>query len=178
MRRQGVLVVFGTAAVTTAFTVMLFAPRGVGAGDAVTRIKAMIAQPHFTSQGCVLVLKTDQVEYEAGDRPTVEVKASNPTDKPVETTVWISISASAPASLMSRMLPVPRVLWSHSCVVSLKPGEAKTMSVTSDAKLPAGQNIAFTMTDKQRTVLASSLGTKPPKASQASHPAQTATTRP
>ncbi len=178
MKRQGVLVVFGTAAVTTAFTVMLFAPSGVGAIDAIHRIKAVIAQPQFASQGCVFVLKADKAAYEAGERPILEVKASNPTDKSVETTVWINILGSAPASLVSRMLPIPQVLWSKPCVVNLKPGEVKTLNITSDAKLPAGQNILFTMTDKQRAVLVINLGVKAPKGTaQASHPAQTAAAR-
>ncbi len=163
MKRQGVLVVFGTAAVTTVFTVMVLAPRGVGAIDVVQKTKAVIAQPQFTSQGCVFVLKTDKAEYEADDKPAVELKASNPTDKSVETKVWINISASAPISPLSRMLPIPQVLWSHPCVVSLKPGEIRTLSIMSEAKLPAGQTILFTMTDKQRAVLASSLAVKDPK---------------
>jgi hypothetical protein len=175
MKRQSVLVVFGTAAVTTVFTVMLFAPSGVGAIDTIHRIKAVITQPQFESQGCVFVLKTDKAEYEAGDRPTVDIKASNPTDKAVEAKVWINILGSAPASLASRMLPIPRVLWSHPYVVSLKPSEVKTLNITSDAKLPAGQNISFTMTDKQRAVLAINLGVKAPKGTgQASHTAQAA----
>ena len=178
MKRQGVLVVFGSAAVTTVFTVMLLAPSGVDAVDAIRRIKAVIAQPQFASQGCVFKLKADKAEYEAGDRPTVEVKASNPTEKSVETTVWINILGSAPASLASRMLPIPQVLWSKPCVVSLKPGEARTLNITSDAKLPAGQNISFIMTDKQRAVMAINLDVKAPQGTgQASHAARTAAAR-
>jgi hypothetical protein len=177
MKRQNILVMLGTAAVTAALTVMLLAPRGVGA--AVPKIKAVIAQPHFTSQGCVFALKTDKAEYGAGDCPVVEVKASNPSDKSVEATVWINISASAPMSPLSRMLPVPQMLWSQRCVVSLKPGETKTLKVTSEAKLPAGQNISFTISDKERAVLADNLDVKDPKrASQVSHAAQTAAARP
>ncbi len=179
MKRQNVLVMLGTAAVTAALTVMLLAPRGVGAGDAVPKIKAVIAQPHFTSQGCVFSLKTDKAEYGAGDRPVVEIKTSNPSDRSAVAAVWINISATAPMSPLSRMLPIPQMLWSQRCVVSLAPGETRTLSVTSEAKLPAGQNISFTISDKERTVLAGNLGVKDPKrASQVSHAAQTAAVRP
>lgn len=160
MNRQGLLVMFGTAAVTTAFTVMLLAPSGVSAVDAVHRIKPVIAQPQLTTQGCTFVLKTDKAEYDAGETPAVELKASNPTDKPVQATIWVNIAASAPVSPMARMLPVPKVLWSYQIVVSLNPGENRTVSSTSDTKLPAGQNIQFSMTDKARAVLATSFAVK------------------
>jgi hypothetical protein len=159
MKRQGVLIVLLTAAATTAFTVMLFAPGRLGAGDA-PKIKAMIPQPRFESQGCVFTLKTDKAEYEAGDIPVVDVKASNPTDTAQEATVWINILASGPESPMSRTISIPRVIWSHPHVVWLQPGEDKTLSLASDAKLPAGQRVLFTMTDKQQTILAAGAGVK------------------
>jgi hypothetical protein len=159
MKLQGAFVVLATAAVTTVFTVSLLAPSGVNAVDTSARIKPLIHQPRLTSEGCEFVLKTDKVDYEAGDTPAIEVTASNSTDKAVTTTVWVNVSASAPASPLSRMLPVPRVLWSHPCVFNLKPGMATKLSITSDAKLPAAQNISISITDKQRAILASSLST-------------------
>ncbi len=162
MRLQGTFVVLVTAAVTTVFTVSLLAPSGVNAVDTLARIKPLIVQPRFLSQGCEFVLKTDKVDYEAGDTPAITVTASNPTDRAVATTVWLNISASAPASPMSRMLPVPQTLWSHPCVLSLEPGVSTTLSIASEAKLPAGKNISISITDKQRAILATSLST--PKA--------------
>lgn len=165
MKLRDAFVVLATAAVTTVFTVSLLAPSGVDAVDAVARIKPLIVQPRFVSQGCGFVLKTDKVDYQAGDTPAIEVTASNPTDKPATTTVWVTISASAPASLMSRMLPVPQTLWSHPYVFSLKPGVSTTLSITSEAKLPAGKNISISITDKQRAILATSLSTPKAKVS-------------
>jgi hypothetical protein len=170
MRLQGALVVLGTAGATMAFTVMLLAPRGVSAVDAVERIKPMIARPQLASQGCVFVLKTDKPAYDAGDRPTIEITASNPTAKAADASVWINIASSAPTSAMSRMLPVPRSLWSHQCAVSLEPGQTKTVSVVSEAKLPAGQNILITMGDKDAAVLAGALGARSQPARGAQQP--------
>jgi hypothetical protein len=159
MKLQGAFVVLATGVVTTVFTVSLLAPRDLDAVDTLARIKPLIVQPRFMSQGCGFVLKTEKAEYEAGDTPAIKVTASNPTDKAVATTVWVNISASAPASPMARMLPVPQVLWSHPCVFNLKPGTSATLSITSEAKLPAGQNISISITDKQRAILATSLST-------------------
>ena len=115
MRLQGTYVVLATAAVTTVFTVSLLAPNGVGAVDAAATIKPLIPQPRLESQGCGFVLKTDKPDYEAGDRPSIEVTASNPADgKAVATKVWVNISARAPASpnpacfrLRKRSGPIP-----------------------------------------------------------------------
>ena len=180
MRLRGVLVVMGTAAVTTAFTVSLFGPRGLIAVDTVGTIKPVIAQPRFASQGCEFVLKTDKTGYEAGEQPALEVTASNSTDKAVTTTVWVNILASAPASLTSRMLPIPQTLWSHPCVFGLTPRESKTLTIASETKLPGGKNISITITDRQRAVLASSLSTPSPKgqAGQALRAAQAVEQKP
>jgi len=160
MKRQDVLAVLAVAGVTMAFTLTLLGPTGVGAGDALQAIKPEIAQPQLTSQGCVFVLKTDKPTYEVGETPAIEITASNPTDKPAEPTVWINITASSPASRMSRMMVVPSPLWSHECRVNLQPGESKTMTIASAAKLPAGQDISITISDKKEAVLLRSLGVR------------------
>jgi len=154
MRLQDCLAVLGTAGVTMAATVLLLTPRGV---NAVATIKPVIPQPEFTAQGCVFTLKTDKSVYEAGDKPAFEITAHNPSGETVEARVVVGISASAPVSPMSRMLPVPRSLWSHESAVRLSPGETKTVTVVSEAKLPEGQSIRITLSDKKETVLANSL---------------------
>ncbi len=161
MRLQGTYVVLATAAVTTVFTVSLLAPNGVGAVDAAATIKPLIPQPRLESQGCGFVLKTDKPDYEAGDRPSIEVTASNPADgKDVTTTVWVNISARAPASPMARLLPTPETLWSHPYAFELKPGASKALTINSDAKLPAGKVISISITGEQQTILATSVSTR------------------
>lgn len=157
MRLQDVLAVGAAAVVTTAFTLALVAPRDVGAVDATGKITPVIARPQLTSEGCRFVLKADKATYEAGQAPGFELTASNPTGKPATATVWVQVLASAPASPMSRVMPRPRSLWSHQCVVSLAPGETKTLSIASDAKLPAGQRISITLSDKAASILAGGL---------------------
>ena len=66
---------------------------------------------------------------------------------------------------MSRMpsMPMPLVsassmkTWSQECVVSLQPGETKTMTIPCDVKLPAGQDISIIMTHRKQTIMAASL---------------------
>jgi hypothetical protein len=152
MKLRDILTVVGTAGITMAATLMLLGPRNSSPAYAAPEVKAVIAQPEFQSQGCKFVLKTDRATYEAGQSPIIELTASNPSDNPVNTTVWVSITASAPEFSVSRMAPMPRTLWMHECGVSLLPNETRKIVVPSDAKPQAGQNILIIMTDKKETI--------------------------
>jgi len=157
MKVKDILAVLGVAAATTAFTVGLLGPGRVAATGTVEGIKPLIAQPKLTVGGCVFSLETDKPAYKAGEVPTLQVKATNPTDKPIEPTIWISMSASSPASPLSRMVVLPKPLWTEKCLVSLKPGQTKTVSLDTKTKLPAGESVSLTMSDKDLTVLAQAL---------------------
>lgn len=158
MKLRNVMTVLVTAAVTAAVTLTLAAPRGESVARAAPVVKPVIAQPQLTSQDCTFALKTDKASYEADESPVIEVTASNPTDKPVSATVWVTISATAPTSPMSRMLPRPRSLWSHEFAFSLKAGETKSMTAACQTKLPAGQDVRIILSDKKDAVLATSVG--------------------
>jgi hypothetical protein len=155
---RNVVTVLGTAAVTAAVVLTLAGPRGDSAAQAGPAVKPVIAQPQLTSHGCTFVLKTDKASYESDEAPVIAVTATNPTEKPVNATVWVNITATAPASRMSRMLVVARPLWTQDLVFSLKPGETKSMSVTCQARLPAGQDVHIILTDTKNAVLSTSVG--------------------
>ena len=169
MRVKDILAVLGVAAATVAFTVVLLGPRRVGATGKAEGIKPTIAQPELTTQKCVFTLKTDKPSYEAGEMPVLEVKASNPTDEPAEAAVWISMSSSGPALMISRVMVLPKPLWTEKCLVKLNPGETKTVTLATKTKLPAGQSVSITMSDKDLTVLARALNVQ-----QIQLPSQTA----
>ena len=154
MKVKDILAVLGVAAATVVFTVVLLGPQRVGATGKAEGIKPTIAQPKLTAQKCVFTLKTDKPSYEAGEMPVLQVKAANPTGEPVEAAVWISMSSSSPASMISRVMVLPKPLWTEKCLVKLKPGETKTVTLATEAKLPPGQSVSITMSDKDLTVLA------------------------
>jgi hypothetical protein len=155
---RNVVTVLGTAAVTAALVLTLAGPRGDGVAQAGPAVKPIIARPQLTSHDCTFVLKTDKEAYESDEAPVIQVTASNPTDKPVDARVWVNIMAAAPTTRMSRMLTVPRPLWSQDFAFNLKPGETKSMSATCQVKLPSGQDVHVVLTDKKDAVLASSVG--------------------
>jgi hypothetical protein len=171
MRVQDVFAVLGTAVVTMAFTLVAFGPLGAGADGPAATITPVIAQPQFTSQDCVFTLKTDKPTYEAGDKPGLQLTASNPTDKTVDATVWVNILASRPANRAARMMPLPQSLWSHPWQVMLGPGETKTLSIASEVALPGGQDISMVLSDKEAAVLAKQLGVRNQDARDQAEPA-------
>ena len=154
MRVKDVLAILAVAAATTVFTVVLLGPGRVGATGKPQGIKPTIAQPKLKVDGCLFALKTDKASYKADEMPVFEIEATNTTDAPVEKTVWISMSSSSPASMRSRVMVLPKPLSIEKCLVSLKPGETKTVRLPTKAKLPAGQSVSITMSDKDLTVLA------------------------
>ena len=154
MRVKDILAILAVAAATTAFTVVLLGPGRVGATSQPEGIKPSIAQPKLEVGGCVFALKTDKASYRADEMPVFEIEATNTTDAPVEKTVWISMSSSSPPSPLSRVMVLPKPLSIEKYLVSLRHGETKTGRLASKAKLPAGQSVSITMSDKDLTVLA------------------------
>lgn len=154
MRGRDVLGVLSVAGATMAFTLVLFGPWSIVASDEAPSIKPGIAQPEFTSHGCVFALKTGKPEYQPGESPVVEIEAKNPTDATVEATVWLSLLAAKVPSPMSRTLALPRSVWSKPYTVRLNAGETTTATLATDVKLAANQTVTVTIGDKEQTVLA------------------------
>ena len=137
-----------------AFTLVLFGPWSIVASDEAPPIKPKIAQPEFTSHGCVFALKTGKPEYQPGESPVVEIEANNPTDAAVEATVWLSLLAADVPSPLSRTLAMPRPVWSKPYTVRLKAGETTTAKLATDVQLAANQNVIVTVGDQERAILA------------------------
>jgi hypothetical protein len=152
MKLRNLVTVLGTAAFTAVLTLALAGLRGEGMAQAAPVVKPVIAQPKLTSQGCTFELKTDKATYEDGQSPVIEVTAVNPTDKPVKATVWVTVTTSSVPG-RSRMLPMPRTVWSHRFDFDLKGDEKTTIKATCDAKLGAGQDVRIILGDKASAVL-------------------------
>jgi hypothetical protein len=153
MKRNDVFGVLGVAGATLAFTLSVLGPWNTAASDDAKPIKPRILSPTLASHGCQFTLKTAKATYAAGESPTVELTAFNPTGQTADATVWVTLSATDVPSPLARTLAMLRPVWSKSWCVSLKPGETKTTSLTADAKLGAKQEVTITLRDKQQAVL-------------------------
>jgi hypothetical protein len=156
MKLRNVLTVLGAATVTAVLTLALLAPWS-GKAQAGAVVHPVIGQAQLTSQNCTFSLTTDKAAYEAGQAPKIEVKAVNPTNQPVSTSVWVVVTSTTPTSPMSRMLPMPTVVWSHEYAFQLGPDETKSLSADC-VGLPALGNVSISMTDQKATIMAGSYG--------------------
>jgi hypothetical protein len=166
MKVQNVFAVLAVALATMAFTLVAVGPWNVGVSADAKAVSPRIVQPKFASHGCEFTLKTPKATYQPGEPPVIDVTAVNTTGKDAEATVWISLMTTQVPSPLARALPIPRVAWSKSWCVSLKPGETKTTSLTADVKLDAKQNVTITIGDKKQAVMVTELpvrGSKPAK---------------
>ena len=157
MKVRDILGVAAVAAVTMAFVLAMLGPVQVGAEDPPKGIKPMIAQPKLTVDGCEFTLATDKPAYKQGESPVLTVEATNPTDKPVETTVRVNMSGFSPASFASRRMPTAQSLWLHDCRVVLAPGETKTVTLPTKVELSALMNVSLTLANAEQKVLANML---------------------
>jgi hypothetical protein len=163
MKLRNVLLMLATATATAALTLVLLAPHG-GDAQAGPAVQPVIPQPQLTSHGCTFAVKTDKASYEAGETPTIEVAAVNPTEKSVTMSVWVNVTARSPASVRSRMLSMPLPVWSHEYAFTLPPDGKQSLSAKCTA-LPVGQTVTVVLTDQQNAIMAGLLGA-PPGAAQ------------
>jgi len=142
-----------TAAVTMAVVVVLLWPMGMGAAEQPAAPRVL--QPTMTFGTCRFTMETAQPSTEPGAKPSVTLKVVNTGQTAAEAAVWVVVSATRPASMESRVMPVPITVWTHKCTVSLAPGAAQTLTVPIAIPLPEGQSITISMTDKEPVVLPS-----------------------
>ena len=172
MKIHGALSVLFVGAATAAITLAVLLPGRAGAIDATESMQPTIARPTLTSLGCTFSIAAIEEAIKAGDKPTLKLTATNPTDEPVEATVSVNMTSMAPMSPLSRMMPMPRSLWDRECTVGLKAGETKTLTLSPDVELPAGQVVSLQLADKKRAVALTLLQVPAPKLLAASPLAQ------
>ncbi len=154
MRLSDILAIVGVAVATMAMTLGLLVPRYVTADGETEAIKPTIAVPELTVDDCVFVVSTDKPEYAPGEKPVLTVKATNTGCEPLSASVSLSITATSPASRLSRRLVLPKPLWTGDCPVTLQPGESRTIKLETNAALPAEQMATISMFAKGEAVIA------------------------
>lgn len=165
MKIQDTMAVLGVAAVTMAFTLGLAAARHVGAVDQAENsgntITPLLGQPTLKIAGVEITLAMDKPDYLPGDKPVVTLVTSNPTDRRVETNVWIGMTSSSLLSRLSRAPTMPSYFWSKNVPLALQPGETKQFQFATEKELVAENSVAVTMSNTdQQAALAKLLKTK------------------
>ncbi len=162
MKSRDIVAVLGVAAATMAFALVLMGPARVGAVDAPEGIKPQIAQPKLEVDGCQFTVATDKPAYQPGETVMLQLTGTNPTDEPVETTVWVNVSSVSPRLMVSRVAPPTTMLpWVHQCVMSLEPGQTKTVDVSTEKKLEASQIVSIALSNKDTMAMLRQLTVRP-----------------
>ena len=168
MKTQDILAILGVAAATMAFTIGLTAPGQVDAVDQAPpaeakKITPIIGQPTLKIADLQIGLKMDKANYAAGDKPVVMLATSNPTDRRIETNVWIGMTSASPESMFSRALTLPTYIWSKNVPVVLEPGESKQLEFAVEKELVAGHSVSVTMSDTDQKAAFAKLLSPAPK---------------
>ncbi len=157
MKTRAILAIGAIAFVTCAFILALARPRPVDAVD-VTRGTSESENDIAAKQrteleiaGCRFVLQADKAEYNPGETPVLTLLATNLTERPIEAKAKLQILAMTPPSPMSRVLAMPQPVWSHDCLVDLRPGQTKQLELKTDAKLAANSQLTITMAAEDKT---------------------------
>lgn len=149
MGRRDLVVVLGVAAATAALILTVCRPALVSAEDEEAGKKRLISRPSLRVDGVTVTLESAKEEYRAGEKPTVKLIAINTAPEPRAVNLTLRMMATAPTSLESRMLPLPKEAWRHTCPISLKAGEAREIPISVDVALPPGNGVFFTMNPEQ-----------------------------
>jgi hypothetical protein len=146
MKTKDLRIMTSIALGTATLTVLAFWPSALEAGNEANVLAAKIAQPKLVANGVELTLAAAEGRaLQAGEEPTLELKAVNTTAEPVSLTVRLSMSSSSPQDLLSRRPRMPSILWEQPQAITLIGHETKVIKVPVGVKLPANQMMAVSM---------------------------------
>jgi hypothetical protein len=84
-------------------------------------------------------------EFKEGDQPEFELRAVNTLKQPAQVAVCVIVTATTPGGLMSRIGPMPSVLWQDQVDLALKPNETRVLNLATRTKLPAKSSISVSL---------------------------------
>jgi hypothetical protein len=131
------LMTIGTVALgTAAVTVAAMLGGSMEAGNGPDGTTAQITHPTFLTHGVrVSVAPAEDRIWKAGDEPVFTLNAVNESQAPTTAVLKVSMTATAPAGYISRMVSMPAVQWQDTLTLSLKPGETRTMKLETHKAL-------------------------------------------
>ena len=142
MKAENVSKMMSTALITLGIALAAFWPAFTNATDEGNAVGPKITDPQFVAGGVEMRLKAvHNRTFREGEEPAFEVTAVNTTDEPTSVTVGTLMTSSPKANRMSRTLPRSVSLWKAPLTISLRPRETKTVTESTDTKLPPNTKI-------------------------------------
>jgi hypothetical protein len=132
------LLTIATAALATATLTVAFHASPLISGNDADPLAAAIAKPKLVANNIEMTLCAAQGrEFKAGDQPEFELRAVNTLNQPSDAAICATLTASKPVSGLSRMVPMPALLWRQELVLSLRANETKVLTLAVPTNLPA-----------------------------------------
>jgi hypothetical protein len=148
MNTKDLLQITVVATGTATLAVMTFLAGPLDAGSGTDPNGTTIPKPKLTAKGVEFtVAPADGCGLEAGDQPEFELKAVNTLDAPANVTVSITMTGSTPVSPLSRLMPLPTLLWEYEFALTLRANETKSVNLATNTELPANNVVSITLTD-------------------------------
>lgn len=148
MKAQDLLQTTAVAMGTAILTVAAFLAAPLDAGNETNPIDATIPNPKLVSQGVEFtVAPVDGCGLKAGDQPEFELRAVNTSDTSSTVTIHLAMTGSAPVSPMSRMMPMPSLLWQHESTLTLRANESRSVPLVTKTDLPANTVVSVALSE-------------------------------
>lgn len=148
MKTKDLLIITTVALSTATLTVAAFLGYSLEAGGDANKPTPTIAKPELVASGIEMTLETSAGrEFKAGEAPSFDLRAMNTQDSLSEILVRLTMTATAPVSALSRMIPAPTKLWQEERTLTLGPNETKTFTFIANTNLPANRIISVSLLD-------------------------------
>jgi hypothetical protein len=148
MKTKDLLTIATVALGTTTLTVATFWAGPIDAGNDADTPSPKLARPLLISHGVELALAAAGGRtFKAGDQPEFALTATNTTNQLATVNVCVTLTASAPANPLSRVIRLPSELWRQDQVVSLRPNETRVYALCAKTNLPPASVISVSLQD-------------------------------
>ncbi len=149
MKTKDILTITTVALGTATLTVATFWAGPLEAGSDAEAPSAQIAKSRFVAHGVEMTLASAGGRvFQAGDQPEFALTALNTTNQPASVAVCVTMTSSAPANPLSRVISMPTVLWQREQVVTLQPNETKVFALSASTNLPANSVISVSLREQ------------------------------
>ena len=149
MNTKDILTITTVALGTATLTVAAFWASPIEAGNDADTPPAKIVKSRLLSHDVEMTLAPAAGrEFKAGEQPEFELTALNTTNQPASVSVCVTMTASSPADALSRLAPLPTVLWQQEQIVTLQPKETKVFALCASTNLPPNSVISVTLREQ------------------------------
>jgi hypothetical protein len=150
MKTKDLMTIATVALGTASLTVMAFWSDPLAADNEGSVPAAAIMKPKLVSHGVEMTLAAAETRtFQAGDEPRFDLTAINTSGEPATARIWVEMTTSSPADMLSRVPRRPSALWRQDFTLPMKPNETKVVTIPAPVKLPAKSMIAVSLGESE-----------------------------